>query len=158
MHCNFKTMTINEELKQTKFISAQQKLMINIMFTSNFLNAQGNKLFRQHKLTSQQFNVLRILRGQKDKAISVKDIEGRMLDRSSNVSRLIDKLHDKKYVERLLSSRDRRRVDIKITEAGLAILALLDDDITEMEKRFENLFTDEQANLVNDMLDKIRTN
>lgn len=150
-------MTLREELKQSKFNSEQQKLMINIMFTSNFLNAQGNQLFKMHKLSSQQFNVLRILRGQQGRAISVKDIEGRMLDRSSNVSRLIDKLFDKKYVARLISEEDRRRVDIRITEAGLRLLALLDDDIQAMESRFENLFTKEQAQLANEMLDKIRT-
>lgn len=150
-------MTLNEELKQENFSSEQQRLIINVMFTGNFLNAESNRMFKSYDISNQQFNVLRILRGQKGKAITVKDIESRMLDKSSNVSRLIDKLLKKSYVKRMACCGDRRRVDIYITEKGLDFLASLDDQVIQIEQKYVALIDEDQAKLMNELLDKVRT-
>ena len=150
-------MSINEEIKQNNFSSEQQRLVMNIIFTANSLTADSNRLFKKYDLISQQFNVLRILRGQKGKAITVKDIESRMLDKSSNVSRLIDKLLKKTYVERVACCGDRRRVDISISETGLIFLASIDPEVKTMEKKCISTISEEQAVLANEVLDKLRT-
>jgi DNA-binding MarR family transcriptional regulator len=150
-------MTLNEELKQENFSSEQQRLIINVMFTGNFLNAESNRMFKNYDISNQQFNVLRILRGQKGKAITVKDIESRMLDKSSNVSRLIDKLLKKSYVKRMACCGDRRRVDVYISEKGLDFLASLDDQVTQIEQKYVELIDENQAKLMNELLDKLRT-
>lgn len=150
-------MTLDEELKQENFSSEQQRLIINVMFTGNFLNAESNRMFKNYDISNQQFNVLRILRGQKGKAITVKDIESRMLDKSSNVSRLIDKLLKKSYVKRMACCGDRRRVDIYISEKGLDFLASLDDQVTQIEQKYVELIDENHAKLMNELLDKLRT-
>lgn len=150
-------MTLNEELKQANFSSEQHRLIINVMFTGNFLNAESNRMFKNYDISNQQFNVLRILRGQKGKAITVKDIESRMLDKSSNVSRLIDKLLKKSYVKRMACCGDRRRVDIYISEKGLDFLASLDDQVTQIEQKYVELIDENHAKLMNELLDKLRT-
>jgi DNA-binding MarR family transcriptional regulator len=149
-------MSINEEIKQVKFSSEQQRLVMNIIFTGNHLSASSNRLFKKYDLTNQQFNVLRILRGQKGTAITVKNIESRMLDRSSNVSRLIDKLLMKSFVERIPCCEDRRRVDINITQKGLDLLRSMDVDVKSMELACLNCVSEEQAGLTNQILDQLR--
>jgi len=150
-------MSINKEIKQDTFSSEQQRLIMNLVFTGNTLSADSNRMFKKYDLTNQQFNVLRILRGQKGCAITVKDIESRMLDKSSNVSRLIDKLLKKEYVARIACCEDRRRVDVKITEKGMSFLSSVDGEVLVIEDKFVNAISVEEAQLVNDILDKLRT-
>jgi len=150
-------MSINKEIKQDSFSSEQQRLIMNLVFTGNALRADSNRMFKKHDLTNQQFNVLRILRGRKGCAITVKDIESRMLDKSSNVSRLIDKLLKKEYVERVACCNDRRRVDIKITIQGLSFLSSVDDEVLAIEKKYISAVSVEEAILMNTLLDKLRT-
>jgi len=151
------TMSINKEIKQSNFSSEQQRLIMNLVYTGNTLSADSNRMFKKYDLTNQQFNVLRILRGQKGCAITVKDIESRMLDKSSNVSRLIDKLLKKNYVERVACCEDRRRVDIKITDLGLTFLSSVDGEVLAIEQKYVNAISIEEAKLVNEILDKLRT-
>jgi len=150
-------MSINKEIKQASFSSEQQRLIMNLVFTGNTLSAESNRMFKKHDLTNQQFNVLRILRGQKGSAITVKDIESRMLDKSSNVSRLIDKLLNKEYVERVACCNDRRRVDIKIMDQGLTFLSSVDEEVSAIEKKYISAVSVEEAKLMNSLLDKLRT-
>ena len=88
----FVFMSLEQSISQSKFDSEQEKLMINVIYSANLLNLITSRLFKPYDLSPQQYNVLRILRGQKDKSIALMDIEHRMLDKSSNVSRLVDKL------------------------------------------------------------------
>ena len=157
MSHQIETMSINKEIKQDSFSSEQQRLIMNLVFTGNKMSADSNRMFKKHDLTNQQFNVLRILRGQKGCAITVKDIESRMLDKSSNVSRLIDKLLKKEYVERVACCSDRRRVDIKITNQGLSFLSSVDDEVLAIEKKYISAVSVEDAMLMNTLLDKLRT-
>ena len=105
-------MKIEEEIKQKKFKDDYQKLVVNLLYTSNWMNAQFELLFKNSGITLQQYNVLRILRGQYPKPSSIKLIKERMLDRMSDASRIVDKLVLKKLVIRNQCPNDRRSVDV----------------------------------------------
>lgn len=149
-------MKIEEEIKQGHFESEQQRLMINIIYTGNQLTLFNNRLLKDYDLSSQQFNVLRILRGQKGNPISVKDMEGRMLDRSSNISRLVDKLLKKALIERLVCAEDRRRVEVSITQKGLDLLSDIDVQHLDFKAALKNVITEEEAKVASQILDKLR--
>ena len=108
----FVFMSLEQSISQSKFDSEQEKLMVNVIYSANLLNLITSRLFKPYDISPQQYNVLRILRGQKGKSIALMDIEHRMLDKSSNVSRLVDKLISKDLVNRSVSSKDRRRIEI----------------------------------------------
>ncbi len=148
-------MSIESDIKQKSFRSSFQKLAINLIYTSNWLLYSQLEVFRRHDLTLQQYNVLRILRGQKSLPIRVSDIADRMLDKSSNTSRLVDKLLLKGYAERTLCPDDRRAVDVVITKKGLGILADIDPDMVEWENSLE-ILTAEEAEQMSNLLDKLR--
>lgn len=147
-------MTLEEEIKQSKFNSKQQRAMLNIIFTAGYINLEQTRLFKPYKISAQQFNVLRILRGQKGNPVSIGLIQDRMLDKQSNASRLIDKLEEKKMVVRAICPEDKRQMNITITNVGLDILSELDKKLNEMET--SNKISNEEADLINTILNKIR--
>ena len=149
-------MKIEEEIQQGSFNSEQQRFLINIIFTGNQFTLANNRILKKFAITSQQFNVLRILRGQKGKAISVMDIHGRMLDTTSNVSRLVDKLLVKKLIERIISPEDRRKVALTITKKGIKLLSEIDIDGEDLKQKMRNAVTDEEAKTASRILDKFR--
>ncbi len=149
-------MKLEDEIKQKKFKSEYQKLMLNVLFTGNWLNSQSIKAFKPYGLSPQQYNVLRILKGQHPNAITVNQIVERMLDKNSNASRLVDKLVLKKLVKRETCEKDRRQMDVAITDAGLKLLANMESDITYIDETISKLITKKEAELVNKILDKIR--
>ncbi len=148
-------MGIEEEIKQKKFRSEHHKMLINLMFTTNSIGAAQNKVFKPYGLSSQQYNILRILRGQHPKPAPLNLIQERMLDKNSNASRLVDKLILKKLVERKECLHDKRQVDIVITETGLELLKQL-DGIIEKNEEFLTVLTDKEAKEMNRLLDKLR--
>ncbi|MEQ8909858.1 MAG: MarR family transcriptional regulator [Vicingaceae bacterium] len=148
-------MKIEEEIKQNKFEDEYQKLMINQLFTGKWVTEIIADHLKPYGLTSQQYNVLRILRGQHPQAISVNSITIRMIDKMSNVSRLVDKLKTKGFVNRRVNHDDRRQVDIEITEEGLKLLNQIDKKQPEVKQKFQNL-NPEEAKQLNDLLDKLR--
>lgn len=147
--------TIEEEIKQKKFSNEYHRLLINVMFTSSWLSGLQGGLFKSYKLTAQQYNTLRILRGQYPEAASVNVLKERMIDKMSNVSRIIDKLKDKQLVTRKTCKDDRRQVDIKITTAGLEMLEELDKAMREWEKGLHTI-SEEEAREANAILDRWR--
>jgi DNA-binding MarR family transcriptional regulator len=149
-------MRIEDEIQQQKFTGYKQKAVINLAFTAGWLRCMHTRLFKNYGISPEQFNVLRILRGQKGNAIGVNGIQERMLDKNSNASRLIDKLKDKKLVDRVSCENDRRQVEIFITENGLTLLAEMDGVIAEQEEQSINL-TETEAEHLNILLDKLRT-
>jgi DNA-binding MarR family transcriptional regulator len=149
-------MKIEEEIQQGSFQSEQQRLLINIVYTGNQFTLSNNRMLKQFSITTQQFNVLRILRGQKGNPISVKDMHGRMLDSTSNVSRLVDKLLAKELIERIICSNDRRRVELSITKKGLDLLDEIDVLFTGMKQAMKSAITDEEAKIASRILDKFR--
>jgi len=148
-------MSIETDIKQKKFRSPYQRLGLNLVYTSNWIQYQQMEIFREHDITSQQFNVLRILRGQHPNPIKVSDIAERMLDKNSNTSRLIDKLLAKKLVDRKSCPNDRRAVDVIITATGLELLKGLDPEIEAWENTLARI-TPEEADLISSLLDKLR--
>lgn len=146
-------MKIDEEIKSS-FTSPQQRAIVNIRFTSNFLGNIQNQFMSKYDLSMAQFNILRILRGAKD-MINVNTVKERMIEKSPNTTRLMDKLIDKGLIERTRCSEDRRVVYVKISEQGLNLLAEMDKclDVNTLIKA--NL-TDEEANTLSDLLDKVR--
>ncbi len=148
-------MRIEDEIKQKKFKSEYQKMYINLVYTANRLNTQQMRMFKEFGLSVQQYNILRILRGQVPTAINLGLIQDRMLDKNSNASRLIEKLKIKKLVERKESKIDRRQVDIMITEKGLDLLKKMDGKVEEAELIDSNL-TKQEAETLSDLLDKLR--
>lgn len=117
---------LEDHLNQQQFASDSQRLHLHILVVARQLVSLARKTLHPHGISPPQYNVLRILRGQKGMPIAVQSIGSRMLDPSSNTSRIIDKLVDKGWAERKTCPSDRRRADILITESGLALLAKLD--------------------------------
>lgn len=148
-------MSIETDIKQTKFRNAHHRMALNLLYTTNWLSNSQACLLKSYDLTPQQYNVLRIVRGQHPNPVRVNDIIERMLDKMSNASRLVDKLLLKGLVKRTECSHDRRAVDVVITEAGLAILS----DLDKMQESWENQLkrlSEQEADLLSELLDKLR--
>ncbi len=148
-------MEIGKEIKQAKFKNEHQKMLINILFTSGWLNAEHSASLKPHGISTQQFNLLRILRGQHPKPATVNLLIERMLDKNSNASRLVEKLRLKKLVERAVCPEDRRAVNVIITKKGLDLLNVLDKEESSFVKEVKNL-SEKEAKQLNSLLDKLR--
>ncbi|MFM6938428.1 MAG: MarR family winged helix-turn-helix transcriptional regulator [Aquirufa sp.] len=148
-------MGISEDLKQSKFNSDESKALLNISFTGNWIMQQQHELLKPFGLTAQQYNVLRILRGQQGNPLTVLAITERMIDKMSNASRLVDKLLDKKLVLRRECPKDRRAVDVIILPAGLALLEEIDLVQQKWEANFHSI-SKEKMNELNEILDEFR--
>jgi len=148
-------MRIEDEIKQEAFKSEYHKLVVNLRFTANWLNASHSKVLRKSGLSIQQFNVLRILRGQHPKPSSLILIRERMLDKESNASRLIDKLESSGCISRIQCPKDRRQVDITITQKGLDLLEKISPEMEQLSMR-EISLTETEAQTLNALLDKMR--
>ena len=149
-------MTLEEQLKQKEFKTKRQRAYLNVVYTASVLNLEQTRLFKPFGLSLQQYNVLRILRGQNGTPVSIGLIQERMLDIQSNASRLIDKLEDKKLVIRKVCPNDKRQMEITITQEGLKVLLELDEVIVLNESNI--LLTDGEADMLNDLLNKLREN
>ena len=149
-------MNLKDAIKQNKdFSSNTHEALVNVQYTSGWLTQLNNQIVAPYKLSMQQFNVLRILRGQHPKSVTVKFIIERMIDKSSNASRLVDKLLAKDLVERHQCPNDRRQVDISISDKGLDMLAVVDKDLERIYDAI-NLNEDE-AKTLSTLLDKLRS-
>lgn len=147
-------MKLEEEL-QSKFESEYHKLGVNIIYTQYYIHRRIQKLLKPYGLTNQQYNVLRILRGQYPKAANINLLIERMLDKQSNASRLVDKLHAKGYVEKTTNPIDKRNADVKISNSGLDLLEEIQPKMKEHIQEFEVLSL-EEAQHMNNLLEKIR--
>lgn len=145
---------IEEEIRQKKFTSARQKAVINLIYTSNWLQSRQQEFFKSFGITGQQFNILRILKGQFPKSISGTEIKARMLDRNSDISRLLDRLAGKRLITKNTCPNDKRASDVLITEEGLDLLK----QINKTQKQDVVLsLTEEEAIALSDLLDKARS-
>jgi len=148
-------MNIEEEIKQRKFRNEYQKVAINLIYSSNWLLNRHKDFFSKLEITQQQYNVLRILKGQHPNAISTSEIKIRMLDKNSDTSRIVDRLENKSLVKKNLCEHDKRLVDVSITDQGLEVLNQSDKLIDELDNIISNL-TIEEAKELNLLLDKLR--
>lgn len=148
--------TIEERIHSKPLTDPYHRAALNIMYTSGWLQYGLNTALKPLGLTEPQYNVLRILRGQNGAAISQQDIQSRMLQKMSNVSRLIDKLLEKKLTERKECKANRRQVEVFITAEGLALLEQADKLMEgHLKKAFANT-SPEDAAYLNRLLDNIR--
>lgn len=149
--------SIEEEIKQQKkFSSEYEKAVVNILFTSGWLYNLNAARFKKYDITPEQYNVLRILRGAYPKPMMLNEITCRMLDKSSNATRLVEKLRLKGYVKRDLCPTNRRQVDIVITEKGLSLLTKIDKEADEWYNNLKTI-TKTEAQELNRILDKLRS-
>jgi len=148
-------MAIEDDIKQPQFKDEYNKLIVNLIFTGYWINEKESEIFKKYQLTAQQYNVLRILRGQYPKPSTINLIIDRMLDRMSNASRIVDRLEKKKLVSRKPSKDDRRAVDVVITQKGLHLLEEIDRELDKWEKSLTNI-TVKEARTLNRLLDKLR--
>lgn len=148
-------MSLEEELKQARFTNEHQKAMVNILFTGSWLTGKNNTFFKKFNISPEQFNVLRILRGSHPKPLRLADISDRMIEKNSNCTRLVEKLRQKKLVDRQLCKSNRRQVDISVTSQGLKLLAEIDQD-NDMLQSFQKALSKTEAMELNRILDKLR--
>ncbi len=147
---------LHEEIQQTKFRNERHKAVINIIFTGNWLTSEHSRFLKEFNLSEQQFNILRILRGQAGEPASISLLKERMLDKMSDVSRLVERLRVSGLVERSVCEQDRRAVEVVITKQGLELLRRIDARADEVDSIVSSL-TDEELRFLNFLLDKVRS-
>lgn len=148
-------MSLEQDIQQEKFNNEFEKAAINVLFTSSWLyNINAGRL-KPFDITPEQFNVLRILRGSHPKALMLADITCRMIDKSSNATRLVEKLRQKSLLKREICENNRRQVDISITDKGLNVLKKIDAEEAEWLTTLKNISKSEAQEL-NRILDKLR--
>ncbi len=149
-------MRIEEAIQQKRFRSEYQKVVVNVLYTASWLSQMSARMLKTLGISPEQYNLLRILRGMHPEPATVKLLTDRMIDKMSNASRLVEKLRLKGLVERNECPSDRRRVDVSITEKGLALLKKADVFMEgDLELQLTNLETAE-AEQLNALLDKLR--
>ena len=147
-------MKFENVIKQKKFESAQQKAILNLIYTHNWVSALHEAFFKEYDLTMQQYNVLRILRGKHPESICAGEVKEVMLDRNPDLTRLCDRLLKKGLIERATNDENRRQVLLKITKGGLDLLKEM-DPFVQSSLKFNGL-TDKECLLLSDLLDKLR--
>lgn len=148
-------MGIEKDIHQEHFRNDYQKAMINLLFTYGWTIEKIREVVEQEGITHQQYNILRILRGSDPQPLSTLQIRSRMLDRMSDTSRLVDRLVIKGLVKKTTCRKDRRLVDVTITDKGRKLLEKLDSNTPRLDGIFDNLSREEAAEL-NRLLDKVR--
>lgn len=149
-------MRLEDEIKQVKpFRNERQRAMVNILFTSGWVEDRLREFMKPYGLTQQQFNVLRILRGSEPDPLSTSCIRDRMIDRMSDASRIVDRLVKKGLVNRVQCPRDRRLVEVRISEQGLELLQRIDTQQEFMHGSIGNL-SEAELQQLNSLLDKLR--
>ena len=149
-------MPIEHEIKQSKPLpSLQHKLMINLIFTGAWTKDISNRHFKTFGLNNEQYNILRILRGSSPRPMAVSDVQSRMVDRSSNVGRMVDKLLEKELLEKSINPKNRRMVHLSITTKGIVLLSEIDETFHIVESKISNLGNNEINQLIG-LLDKLR--
>lgn len=144
-------------------IKTQQKLpvsratIINVMFSNNWVKDELIGVLKPYDLSLEQFNVLRILRGQKGQPINLQDIQERMVNKMSNTTRLVDKLILKGFVQRTICKNNRRKVEIEITDSGLKTLKEIDPKIDTAEQQITTNLNESELQQLNTLLIKLRT-
>ncbi|RYZ15513.1 MAG: MarR family transcriptional regulator [Chitinophagaceae bacterium] len=147
-------MGLEQDIRQTKFVSAKQKAMINLLYTYGWVMEQIKTFLACEDITHQQYNILRILRGAAS-PLSTLQIRARMLDKMSDTSRIVDRLVAKELVQKVTCAKDKRLVDVTISDKGLALLGRLDKGDDHIQAIMKSLSENEAAQL-STLLDKIR--
>jgi len=148
-------MKIEALIKQRKFVSPLQKAMLNLIYTYHWQVDQTSEVFKSLEVTMQQYNVLRILKGQYPEFVPVGDVKAVMLDKNPDLTRLCDRLEEKGLIERNTNPCNRRQVLLRIAQPGLDLLDRSEPMLYEQAKKLQNL-SDEEAETLSNLLDKLR--
>jgi len=159
VHTNFVVviMKIEDIIKSTVPLEIAKKVILNFTYSQNVIGDKFHEILKPYDISREQYNVLRILRGQKGCPANMCVIQERMLAKNSNTTRLIDKLLLKKYVTREVCPENRRKIEVLITQKGLDILTELDPKVEEHEQLFANNLNQEELEQLNHLLEKYRT-
>lgn len=149
-------MNVEETIKTTNKLPESRRLILNILVTANHINDRIGEALKDFDLSIPQFNVLRILRGQKGNPANLSTIQERMVSRMSNTTRLVDKLITKGFVERVICEKNRRKVEISITKKGLEFLKEVDPVIDNIESEIASRINSEEMELINESLNELR--
>lgn len=149
-------MKIEEEIKSTIPLDNSKKIILNVLYTQNVITDRFNEILKPYELSGEQYNVLRILRGQKGNPANMFVIQERMLAKTSNTTRLVDKLLLKKLVTRNVCPENRRKIEVLITPKGLDVLTELDPKVIEHEQFFSKNLNPEELEQLNILLEKYR--
>ncbi|MCF8262746.1 MAG: MarR family transcriptional regulator [Melioribacteraceae bacterium] len=149
-------MRIEDEIKQKKFRSEFEKLAVNLLYTHGWLINKHSQFLEPFGITLNQYNILRILRGQHPNPASINLLKERMLDKMSDASRLVERLRVKGLIDRKICENDRRKAEVFITEKGLETLAKLDNAASEIDNILGRL-EEKEAEILNDLLDRLRS-
>ena len=148
-------MGIEKDIHQVHFVSEKQKALINLLYTYGWVIEKIKAFLSKEDITHQQYNILRILRGSFPNPLSTLQIRERMLDKMSDTSRIVDRLVIKGLVKKSTCSKDKRLVDVLITEKGQKLLKKIDSEVDHVTMIMANL-TDKEAADLSDVLDKLR--
>ncbi len=149
-------MKIEEVIKTNVPLDDAKSVILNVMYTQSIISEKFNELLKPYDLSGEQYNVLRILRGQKGNPANMCVIQERMIAKNSNTTRLIDKLLLKELVTREVCPANRRKIEVLITKKGLELLEELDPKVLDHEKKFAANLTKEELNNLNHLLEKYR--
>ena len=149
-------MRIEKDITQTKFRNTQNRAMVNILFTHAWMIDHIKNFVKSENITSQQYNILRILRGAGE-PLSTLQLRERMLDKMSDTSRIVERMVAKGLVQKAVSEKDKRMVDVVITPQGSQLLESLDRRNEELDAIVNHL-SDEELETLNNLLDKLRNN
>ena len=149
-------MKIEHVLKSTVPMDNSKKIIMNIIYTQNVITENFNEILKPYDISSEQFNVLRILRGQKGNPANMCVIQERMLAKTSNTTRLVDKLLLKELVTREVCPENRRKIEVLITTKGLNLLKELDPKVKLHEQSFSKNLSEEEMIQLNELLEKFR--
>jgi DNA-binding MarR family transcriptional regulator len=148
-------LDINVAIKQKRFSSKKEKVLVNLLYTTNWIRDQHSKIFKKYKILPQHYNVLRIVLGQDPKPVSPGYILEVMLDKKRDLTRLVDKLTRLGYLNRQVCENNRRMVDITITPKGKKIAEEIKGKLTEwLDKNIQ--LTDEESEALSNYLDNLR--
>jgi len=148
-------MELQKEIKTSRFESVFQQAVVNVFYTYSWCTEQMKQIVAPYEITTQQFNVLRILRGQHPRPTTINLIKSRMVDKMSDASRIVDRLVQKGLVEKEINTTDKRAVDIRISRKGLALLKKMDEEV-DLSAMVSSNLTEEEALQLNLLLDKLR--
>ena len=149
-------MVIEEELKISQELPQSKRALLNLLFTGSWITDEITFALKPFDISTQQFNVLRILKGMKGKPSSLQTIQDRMINKMSNTTRLVDKLIKKGYVEREQCESNRRKVDITITSQGVKTLSIINTEVDNAEINITDNLSSEELKNLNLLLNKLR--
>ncbi|MFD2565256.1 MarR family winged helix-turn-helix transcriptional regulator [Aquimarina rubra] len=150
-------MNIEDIIKTKTKLPLSRKAIVNLLYTENWISDQINSELKVYDISIQQFNVLRILKGQKGKPANLSTIQERMVSKMSNTTRLVDKLIKKNLVQRVLCETNRRKVEITITQQGNKFLEQVSPAMNSFEKKITSSLSEEELITLNNLLNKLRS-